>query len=486
MKTGCGVGKKQGGAVAIMVGLLSFFMLIGMLGIAVDLSQLYSRKTELQNAADAAALSGAKDLNQTAAGVAKAINDAIATFAQNSGSNLIGGIAITAANIRVGSCPNPSDRLPLRNPNCSFVAASSVTSDALAAGMTFIEVDTGNHSNATYFMPTHLLQGTATTGVGTYGYAVAGRFVQNVTPIAVCAITKTKYIDYPTGERLEYGFRRGVSYNIIDLDPLGGSPNKFLLNPVDVPPGACNPSHASASFTNPFLCMGNSAVASNIATSPTVYVNTGFSSSADAQLNSRFDVFGGASKCDPATAPPDTNIKQYTHGANPPWMAPDTTTQDFVGQTNHIPDYFNIANPTVPKAMTYTNYGVLSSYTQALKSDGSNFAATNINWNQLYSAPLGATPPTSYPSPSPYLSGLSAYSQKPSGANGTGVAGRRMLNLVIVDCTTLSGSGSCATIKALGIGRFFMTQRANLPGSIITEYAGLISPVPEADIKLYR
>ena len=48
--------RRQQGAVAMIVGLLAVLVLFGMLGIAVDLSYLYARKTELQNAADAAAL----------------------------------------------------------------------------------------------------------------------------------------------------------------------------------------------------------------------------------------------------------------------------------------------------------------------------------------------------------------------------------------------------------------------------------------------
>ena len=55
----------QGGAIAIMFALSAFF-LFGLMGLALDLSQTYDRKTELQNAADAAALAGAKELNGTA------------------------------------------------------------------------------------------------------------------------------------------------------------------------------------------------------------------------------------------------------------------------------------------------------------------------------------------------------------------------------------------------------------------------------------
>jgi len=44
---------RQRGAVAIMTA-LSLLLLIAMIGLVVDLGYLYTRKTELQNAADAA------------------------------------------------------------------------------------------------------------------------------------------------------------------------------------------------------------------------------------------------------------------------------------------------------------------------------------------------------------------------------------------------------------------------------------------------
>ena len=51
-----------------------------MFALAIDLSQLYARPTELQNAADAAALAGAKSL-QASSGSAAAINAAVAAAA---------------------------------------------------------------------------------------------------------------------------------------------------------------------------------------------------------------------------------------------------------------------------------------------------------------------------------------------------------------------------------------------------------------------
>jgi hypothetical protein len=53
---------RQGGAVAIMVG-ISIVVLVGFLGLVIDLGHLFVAKTELQNAADACALSAARELS---------------------------------------------------------------------------------------------------------------------------------------------------------------------------------------------------------------------------------------------------------------------------------------------------------------------------------------------------------------------------------------------------------------------------------------
>ena len=71
---------RQRGAVVIIVAVCLFF-LIGLLALVLDLGQLYIAKTELQNAADASALAGAKELNGTLAGIQNA-KSAACTVAQ--------------------------------------------------------------------------------------------------------------------------------------------------------------------------------------------------------------------------------------------------------------------------------------------------------------------------------------------------------------------------------------------------------------------
>jgi Flp pilus assembly protein TadG len=584
MRANYGMRKRQRGVAAVIMGIAAL-ALFAFMGIAVDLAYTYSRKTELMNAADAASLAGAKELNEKLSGVTGsppgqpctgtnigAIARAICTFNQNNTNNLVGStFAITVANLRLGSCPNANDVLPLRSPSCAFVAASSVTTDAAAAGKTFLEVTTPTHTRNTFFMA---VTGGANVSTDAIGYAVAGRFVNDVTPIGVCAIdpvNKTnKYIyDFPAGtsELLEAGFRRGVTYNIFNLNPLGGATSDpYLLNPVDAPPTACNPSHSSAAFTGPFVCTGSSAIVSGGALS--TYTNTGYSTGPiEAALNSRFDSYGGPSPCDPASAPPDSNVKEYhcTGGGTdclptPPvgsprdWIDPvplstapsresvqvnpnDANPGSGYGippPPNHnkpvyrLPPPNNTAQfmpnepttnnpgpvPPLGSAVTFQQYGTVWSYGPAYKADASTppkaglpFTPVEANTVKLYdNPPLG--PPTQYfdvanypllpgtgfpltTPAAPYNQTAGNYFQAPP-TNPPGTRNRRILNMVIVDCRNAPvGPASCGVMPIVGVGKFFMQTPAVFTGGptnrrLMVEFAGLIDPVPTAEIKLYR
>jgi Flp pilus assembly protein TadG len=483
--------RKQKGAVAIIFGLTAV-VLLSMGGLVLDMGHLYIAKAELQNAADAAALAGARRLDETAAGITNARNDAIAIAALNS-YDFATPLVITAANTAFSA-----------NPAGPWV--SYATALASPAGMTFVKVDTGART-----LPTYLMSIAGIYTVSTFGAAVAGRFVNNVTPIGICAIDTVRGGTRPTTpasadkELTEFGFRRGVGYNVFELGPLGGPSNPYLLNPINVYPGAgspstCVPANSSANTTAPFVCSGTSAVL--VTTPGTVYGNSGLSAGKiQAALNSRFDDYGAPSVCIPALAPPDANIRPYpcTTGANcnttntipaslpNTWMDPSSTTTPNSRQT------FNLAGISNLDA-----YGVLWSYSRAVKAVGTSpnatagAAFTPADWTKLYPTPA-LSAETTYPggltgtTESPYLepSG-SSYFRSPT---NPGVAKRRVLNLAIANCSAVSGSGPCAVIPILGIGRFFMQVPADLSGSpqkLEVEFSGLIEPVPVSEIKLYR
>lgn len=476
---------RQRGAVAIMVG-LSLVVLVAMLALVMDLGQLYITRTELQNAADAGALAGAKELNGTAAGIDSAETLAISTAAENSvrfGASA-GAVSIGRANVEYG--PSPS------GPWSDHAAAQAAPS-----GMSFIKVDTSGISQGT--LGTWFMRVSNIDAMNTFGRAVAGTFSSDIAPLGVCAIDTTPTRTGPKGELMEFGFRRGMAYNIPGLNPLAGLPqDPMWINPVDTTGTGCDPSHASTSFTQPFVCAGRSA--SVTSTIQTVFINTGASAGLERALNSRFDDFTG-NACDPATAPPDINIKQYsgtpTGGATGQprdWMNPDPVQQTVsINTTSKQPEGYP-GNPSLPG-----QFGVLWTFNPAVQNNSGvpGNAFTLDDWNAatpLYHAGLEADQTANgYPTPlpagtPPYRQTSGKYFDAPS---RPGLAERRLLRVVIVNCSSPpGGSGSCQTLPVIGIGKFFMQKEADLTGSpkkIEGEFAGVLLPGElQREIRLFR
>ena len=482
--------QRQRGAVAIMFG-LTLVVLFGFMALVFDLGRTYVVRTELQNAADAAALAGAKDLNQKLSGITQAIATVKAIGLENDtkfsfkGST---GVVITDAMISVSSCPY----------ECTWTQASTIASDAQAGDKTFLKVDIPSDNLATFFAG---IAGNATTR--TYGLAVAGFYVREITPIGICAIDLIKGGTRPSAagtELTEFGFRRGVAYNIMELGPLGGSGQPYLLNPVDSwGSPACDPSHSSATYTAPFICTGTSAA---IGTVPgNVFGNTGISAGPiQVALNSRFKMN--------ACAPQDANVKQYTvpktAGAGPAGNPRDWTQEgadDYPSQQSITIDSTTRKPVPVP---TIGQYGALWSYSRAVQAVGTSpnatagTAFTLDDWPALYAGNTADQTASGYPaSPSippfpagtlaaPYntLSGSKYFALPPI---TPGKRDRRVLNLAIVNCPASTGTGCNSTIPIVGIGRFFMQVEADLPKAIEAEFAGLIDPLPPpTEIRLYK
>lgn len=477
--------RREGGAVAIVLG-LSIFVLFGFLALVIDLGRTYVVRTELQNAADASALAGAKELNQTKAGVDKAVDRAIKMAAQHR-FDFSKTVIITSADLSVGSCPDDACMVPV----------TDIDTDAEASKKTFLKVHIPSGSLATFFAVVPMTAaGAGTSSLSTSGRAVAGWALTEVAPIGVCAhkdpisgSSKPIAEALPvTGELAQFGFRRGVSYNIFALGPLGSPSDTYLLNPIDRHPEPCDPNNSSTNITAPFICTGSS----NIEAGATiVYGNAGISAGAiQAALNSRFNDYSAPSVCIPAEAKSDSNIQKYgcTGGscATPAadWMTPPPTTQTI-----------NLLSDPPPSA---DQYGVLWSYSRAVRAVGTppgpGAEFTPSDWNSLYPSPTGPAQPASAPTgsflvnTSPYLD--PGHSLAPP-ASSPQEAHRRVLNLVIADCKTgaITGPAACQTIPVLGIGRFFMQVPAKFTGSpkkLEVEFAGLVDPVSSAEIKLYR
>lgn len=196
MKTGASLKNRQGGAVAVMVG-ISMVLLVGFLAMVIDLGHLYVAKTGLQNAADAAALSGAKQLDGTSGGVTSARNKAIETAGLNTFFDSTGQTAVALDSSNIYFCDSPSC--------ASWASVSDASSNP--SNMYFIKVDTASRNLTTWFAP---IWGVLQTS--TFGMAVAGRFPPgSLSPVFVPVVRRNVDQVIPTNP--EFPYCHGVIYD---------------------------------------------------------------------------------------------------------------------------------------------------------------------------------------------------------------------------------------------------------------------------------
>lgn len=475
-------GNRRRGAIGIMFAMI-LPVLIALYGLALDLARIYSRKAEMQSVAETTAVAAAKKLNGTADGITAALaaaKDVLETgesdFRPRYGyvnTMTWSDSAITFSKSADGSTG----------------WLDSVAASANPRGLAFVKVDTSALDSAygkldMLFIP--VLSSSLTT-VKLSHTAVAGKRRIKVTPFGICDMTigpnhiTSRPNSSGVDELVEYGFRRGVGYNLMNLNPRAQSPGaNFLIDPV-VLVGGGNKSNNLTTTAAPYVCTGTMAVAKLIG--ETVNVQSGFPlSSLVNQLNSRFDTYSNGS-CDPSTAPPDSNVKQYT-AASLGWMNTPKPSGQTAAPDLSVPNRLQTKAELSGNTLTAATSGVLWAYTHAVKWSSytagqpepaggySPFTADSTTWNALYGTTLApGNTTTPYPTPTatatPYVS---LTTPPPTTTHRPGVANRRVLNVPILDCSTMPVS----TARVLAIGKFFMTVPAvaGATPSISGEFAG--------------
>jgi hypothetical protein len=352
-------------------------------------------------------------------------------------------------------------------------------------GLLFARVDTGGLDSAygevrTIFLP---VLAPTTRSVSAAGIAIAGRSAIKVAPIGVCAMRPERARDHK-GELEEYGFRRGAAYDLMQLNPDStAAGSTFLINPL-VPPGAVGVAPAtSANAAAPFICTGTMAMAR--VTGGDVVVSSPFPlGDLFSSFNSRFENY--TAPCTPASAPPDTNIKEYKYdNGSVPWMTAAPASQAAAQSLAEGKRWTVLGPDDTPAGTTAVQYGPLWSYAKAARfnayspgvpepANGYSTFGTG-DWGTLYSP--GAPAATGYPSTTPYAQASGQHFKAPS---RRGVSGRRVLNVPLLACPV---TGNHAAI--LGIGRFFMTVQADAT-TLVGEFGGLVSEQSlGSNVKLY-
>ena len=479
----------QEGAFAVMFVPL-VIVIIGIWGLAVEMGQIYNRKVDLYGISKAAALAAARELNGTPAGIVAAKNAASAAVANLRYNNYGGGTSFTWSDDAL-SFSTTSSRTGTWIP-----ATGAGGSSTQAEGLFFARVDTDGLDSAigtihTFFIKI-LASNLAVAQVS--DSAIAGRTSLKALPLAICAMSPdaatarpaTSSSGGPTlSELVQYGFRRGISYDLMKLNPNGVTPARFAINPVS------EPGKTSQGFSipalGPFLCSGSMWVKE--LTGGTIRVSelppTAPLASLSAALNTRFDAYANT-PCAASGAPPDINIKSYTYDVPDvvKWMTPNTGTAAVATKTDRGRSEPVTDLPTPPASPG--DYGPLWAYAKAARAPSplnapepaSGYATfTSADWPTLYpSGPTSSTYPTS-PS-APYLASTAAsgHYQSPGPTNKPlAVPFRRVLNVPLLSCTPAAPSGANAEATVVAIGKFFMTVPAK-DNSLIAEFAGLLSP----------
>jgi Flp pilus assembly protein TadG len=266
------------------LGMLCFLLAVGL---GVDISRLYTAKTELQNAADAAALAAASALNGSSTGITKATDRAVK--AMNSYNFNKSAVTFARTDVRFAKNLDDFDK----GLDMSEMSASSST---VAKDIRFVKVKTPSAPVGITFAATVLGNNRNLTAEATGGLSIPLNKFTGYLPAFVVDSNDGKTIvpgDLYTFRAAPQNSVSPGNYQLLAIDGSGGSDDRIGL----------------ASGVRNIVGPGG-------------YVDTKPGVTAGAVrdgINTRFDDY--SSSLDPDTYPPDTNIaedityEQYRTGA---------------------------------------------------------------------------------------------------------------------------------------------------------------------------
>lgn len=277
---------ERGSVLAISAfGMLAFLLATGL---CVDISHFYVVKTELQNAADAAALAGASALNSDDGGIEKAVDFAIqemnkAEFNKNK-------ITITRSDVSFA-----------RNLNGAYVSEASAKADA--ANIRFVKVSIPAVPVSTTFAAPVLGSSRNLSAEAVAGMSVPLNKFCDWIPLS--AIDDNNVLFVP-----------GNTYTIRSAPGNKVSPGNYQILAVDGPGGKDDRLGLAGGVRN---CVG---AGSYVDTKPGVTAGP-----VRQGLNTRFGDYGGG--LDKADYPPDENVKE------------NITYRDYLNQQQRLDDGLN-------------------------------------------------------------------------------------------------------------------------------------------------
>ena len=351
------------GSVLILVA-LSLAVLIGFLGLTIDVGRLFVTKTELQSALDACALAAAAELRPGVSppdtqAVNRAVSAALTTANRNKVVFQANSATISAADIYF------SDRLSNNTTTFPFGYGPSAAANPATAKYVMCAHSTGGITS--WFMQVlQSLVGAASNPSTVGGWAAATTAPAQTScgvPIAVCA----------TGAAPSYGFTTG-QWLSARFDSGGGSTGSF--NWIDFTPPSGGASELGALLSGQGQC--------NLNVTTPVGQTGSLGNAAAKSWNSRFGLYqGGGGNPNLTNAPPDYTGYSYTPTN---WLSQSNAFADFQAKRSAYASYGNTTD-TVNAGNTITGLSVSNAYNVATHG-ASGQLATNGADRRVATAPV--------------------------------------------------------------------------------------------------
>lgn len=365
MNTSVRLIRRQRGAVAIVVA-LSIFVLIGMIGLAIDLGRMFVIKTELQNAADACALAAAKELDGDADAITRADAAGIRVGTRNEVNFQSAAATVTMASLTYNEAlsPNGDYNRTIDPENAKYVMC---TVSRPGIGLLFMNVlGFGNQTVNAYAVAT-LAHGQTTCAI----------------PIGICRDPDPGYSqtsEPPWG--LEIGKWYGGKFNTTQsVCESGTTTGNF--NWIDFTPPYGGADELKEILRGVGQC--------ELPAVNTLVGQTGMNNGLRSAWNSRFGVYGlGLSTSDATIYPPDFTGVAYTSDLFPSGHAqPPTWPQ---GHDAYDGDDSAVTTPNYTDGKTartpYQNTNPANASGTALPSTGTPSHTENGQQRRITVAPI--------------------------------------------------------------------------------------------------
>src|SRR6266851_674651 len=301
------------GSIMIMTAIFALLLLL-MVGLCIDISRLYMVRAELQNAADAAALTAARELNGGTAGIDDAVTQATTVIANNQGLRAKTGVAIATIEFA-------------HNLDGPWLSAAAAKTNA--ANIRFVKVTTQATSTNILFAASALGASRSESREAVAGMSVG---LDGICDFFHAAIALND------ADPLTAGFQLPAPNTLMTLNFNQGTGNSATIADkeyiiLEVPQINGNGTGETADLAAglPNFCK---KLGDNINMTPSSNPNNGPRNSGDG-MNTRFNVYanGYGNSLIPSTFPPDSNIKE------------NISATDYINRT---PGQVTTPNPNAP------------------------------------------------------------------------------------------------------------------------------------------